>query len=376
MGKISLAERSYFDHAASSPLRPAAGVAISAAMQIGANPSATHASGRHAKAALEDARESIAASLGAHPSEVVFTSGGSEADSIAVLGSMRVRDGKALVSAVEHPAVLGALDYGAVAWPVGRDGHVRSETMPTGPFAVVSVMGVNNETGICHDLSRVVSAAHRLGAWAHSDLVQWVGHLPFDFADSGLDLASVSAHKIGGPVGIGALLIKRDIRPASLGLGGGQERSLRSGTQPVMLAVGFAAAVTEAVAELEAALARYSRWRSEILRVALALPDSSSASLEAKASPHIVSLTFAGLRADDLLFLLDDAGLDASVGSACRAGVHQPSDVLLAMGRSVHEASSSVRFSFGHTTTDADVQRLCAVLPEAVAQARNAYITG
>ncbi|MDO4783907.1 MAG: aminotransferase class V-fold PLP-dependent enzyme, partial [Propionibacteriaceae bacterium] len=321
----------------------------------------------------EDARDALAAALGAHPSEVVFTSGGSEADTIAVLGSTAARRAPALVAATEHPAVRGATASGAQLWPVDTDGRVRLDQMPAGEFSVVSVMGVNNETGVHQPVAEVAELARSRGAWAHSDAVQQAGHEPFCFASSGLDLASVSAHKIGGPVGIGALLVRREVGPAATGLGGGQERKLRSGTQPAMLAASFAAAMTEAVAQLDQARARYLAWRGRVLDVALGLPEVRSASAEAPSSPHIVNLTFAGLRADDLLVLLDAAGIDASVGSACQAGVHQPSEVLLAMGRTAHEALASVRFSFGHTTTDADIDRLLAVLPDAVARARAAY---
>lgn len=343
------------------------------AMPVVGNPAALHTSGRVARAQLEDARESIAADLCAHPSEVVLTSGGSEADSIALLGAMRARGESAIVSAIEHPAVLGAVQHGARVWPVGRDGLVDLDAMPVGAASVVSVMVVNNETGILQPVDEVVRLASRRGALVHADAVQAVGHMPFSFASSGLDLASVSAHKLGGPVGIGALLARRDATLAAIGLGGGQERELRSGTQLVMLAAGFAAALRAAVGERADVAERYRGWQRRVLDACLALPNTESVSESAPTSPHIVNVTFAGLRADDLLFLLDAAGIDASVGSACRAGVHQPSDVLLAMGRSDAQARSSVRFSFGHTTTDADIDLLVAALPGAVVRAREAF---
>lgn len=347
--------------------------ALTEAASLAANPSALHTSGRRARAVLEDARDCLAAALGAHPSEVVFTSGGSEADSIAVLGSIAARGAPGLVSAVEHPAVRSAAARKAEIWPVGTDGRVLLDRVPSGPFSVISVMGVNNETGVRQPIGEVVEVAKSRGAWAHSDAVQQAGHDAFDFASSGLDLASVSAHKVGGPVGIGALLVRREVKPEAIGLGGGQERELRSGTQPAMLAASFAAAMTEAVAQREDAARRHLEWRERLLRVALAVPGTRSASAEAPSSPHIVNVTFPGLRADDLLVLLDAQGIDASVGSACRAGVHQPSEVLLAMGRTAQEALASVRFSFGHTTTEEDLDRLLAVLPDAVARAQAAY---
>lgn len=361
--------RSYLDHAATSPLRASAVAAMVEAMGLLGNPSALHASGRAAKASLEDSRESIAADLGAHPTEVVLTSGGSEADSIAVLGTMG--SAGAIVSAVEHPAVLGAVAREARIWPVTGDGLLGEP--PDGPADVVSVMMVNNETGVLGELGRAARLARERGALLHTDAVQAVVHVGFAFGDLPLDLASVSAHKLGGPVGIGALLVRRGVEPAAIGLGGGQERKVRSGTQPVVLAAGFAAALREATRLFADETARYARWQADVLAMALAIPGASSATAGAPSSPHIVNVTFAGVRADDLLFLLDREGIDASVGSACRAGVHQPSEVLLAMGRTPDEAAGSVRFSFGHTTTNEDVAALLRVLPDAVVRARSAW---
>lgn len=369
-------KRCYLDHAATSPLRAEARAAMVAAMDVVGNPATLHTSGRAARARLEDARESIAADLGAHPTEVVFTSGGSEADSIAVLGAQGAPGGAAIVSAIEHPGVRGALTRGGIAWPVLPTGVLNLAAAPGGPAAIVSVMAVNNETGVVQPVAAVVEHARRLSAWAHSDIVQAVGHVPFDFAASGLDLASVSAHKVGGPVGVGALLARREVKLAAIGLGGGQEREVRSGTQAVMLASGFAAALRAAVADIASATSRYRAWQTRILDACLALPDVTSVARGADTSPHITHVTFRGLRADDLLLLLDAAGIDASVGSACRAGVHRPSEVLLAMGYSDDDALASVRFSVGHSTTDAEIDHLIEALPSAVMQARAARPAG
>ncbi|MFD0866541.1 cysteine desulfurase family protein, partial [Tessaracoccus lubricantis] len=223
----------YLDHAASSPMR---GDIITVFSELGAlvgNPASLHRPGQRARGVLEEAREELAAAVGAHPTEVIFTSGGSEADSIAVLGGWARRrdDGRArcLVTAVEHPAVLGAVEWGAEAIPVTADGvadvAAAAEAIDE-HVGLVSVMAVNNETGIVQPVDRIRELAARVGAWTHSDAVQALGHLPVDFAASGLDMMSLSAHKIGGPVGVGALLARREVVPRATGLGGGQERQV------------------------------------------------------------------------------------------------------------------------------------------------------
>jgi cysteine desulfurase len=231
-------------------------------------------------------------------------------------------------------------------------------------------MAVNNETGVAQPVDEVVRLAARAGTWVHSDAVQALGHVPVDFAASGLDMMSLSAHKIGGPVGVGALLVRREVTPRAVGLGGGQEREVRSGTVPVALAAAFARAASLAVAELATEAPRLAALRDRIAGLAAAAGGRLNSG--AGGAPHIVNVTFDGVRADDLLFLLDQRGVHASVGSACRAGVHQPSDVLMAMGRTADEATQSVRFSLGRTSTDADVDHLAAALPEALARARAA----
>ena len=342
------------------------------------NPSSLHRPGQRARAALEEVREELAAAVGAHPTEVIFTSGGSEADSIAVLGGWaRRRDEgreRCLVSAIEHPAVLGATSWGAELMPVTSDGvlDVAAATqLIDDTAAVVSVMAVNNETGVVQPVAEVAELARASGAWMHTDAVQALGHLPVDFAASGADLMSLSAHKIGGPVGVGALLARREVVPRATGLGGGQERELRSGTVPVALAAAFARAASLAVEDLETEAARLRALSGRIAEAAVAAGGRLNSREDG--APHIVNVTFDGVRADDLLFLLDQRGIYASVGSACKAGVHQPSDVLLAMGRTPDEAVQSLRFSIGWSTTDADIDEACRALPEALARARAAF---
>lgn len=368
--------RAYLDHAASSPLRPEALAAFVEAAGVTGNASALHTSGRRAAAVLDDARESLVESLGAHPSEIVFTSGGSEADTLAVLGSLAARSERpgVVIGATEHPAVLSVRDRvpGVTEWPVDSDGVVQVG-VADGDTAVVSVQTVNNETGTVQPIEAAAEAAHRSGAWFHTDAVQAVGHVAFDFGASPADLASVSAHKLGGPVGVGALLVRRTVELRALGLGGGQERGIRSGTLPVALAAGFAAAAAAARADLDAETARLGGLRRRLVAAASDIP-GSRVNGGSRVSPAICHITFDALRADDLLLLLDQQGIDCSTGSACRAGVHQPSEVMLAMGHSVDAALASIRFSFGWSTTDADLDRLLGVLPDAVARARTAFV--
>ncbi len=370
----------YLDHAATSPMRRAAIDALVDALPLVGNPSSLHRAGQRARRVLEEARERLAAAVGAHPSEVVFTSGGSEADSIALLGGVAARafEGRTrcLVSAIEHPAVRGMVDRGGETIPVLADGVVDVSAGTSGldeDVAICSVMAVNNETGVVQPLTALRDAAHEVGAWFHTDAVQALGHVPFHFSSDGHDLATLTAHKVGGPVGIGALLARREARPRPIGLGGGQEREIRSGTQMAALAASFAAAAEEAVAGLGAEGERLSALRDAVERVVVECGGRTNGG-QAPRSPHIVNATFPGLRADDLLFLLDRAGIYASVGSACRAGVHQPSEVLLAMGRSEVEASASLRFSMGHSTGPRDVARLGEALPDAVGRAREALL--
>lgn len=377
------ATRHYFDHAAHSPLRPVARDAWLAAGEVTGNPSGLHGSARRSRSLLEDARESIAESLGAHPTEVIFTSGGSEADSMAVLGGVRARAGEGrgrlVISAVEHPAVAGAVDLWPETVVVGVDQKARLDldelATHLGPEAgsasvcLVSVQTVNNEVGTVQPVDEVAELAHRAGAWFHTDAVQALLYPGVDFSASQADLMSVSAHKIGGPVGIGVLLARRTVRPTPTTLGGRQERDLRSGTQPTALAAAFAAALREAVENREGEVARISALRADLVA---GMSEVQGVRLNGgdQVNPAIVHVTVEGIRADDVLLLLDRAGIDASVGSACRAGVHQPSEVVLAMTGATQDALSSLRFSMGWTTTGADVAALLAELPRAIATAR------
>lgn len=375
--------RVYLDHAATTPLLPAAREALLRALDTVGNPHAVHTSGRRARAMVDEARERLADALGAHPLEIVFTAGGTEADNLALLGAAR-RAGRSRVvtSAVEHPAVGKAFEHlphhGVTdLLPVDAGGHVDVADVAGAvgsDTALVSVQWVNNEIGTVQPIAEIAALAAASGAWSHSDAAQAVGHVPVSYAASGLDMMSVAAHKVGGPVGIGALVVSRSLTLETTSFGGGQERGLRSGTLSAPLAASFAAAVGHAVAELSVESERLRGLRGMLVdgvrdRVLGARVNGAD-----PVSPGVCSVTFAGLRGADLQFLLDREGFDCSTGSACHAGVVQPSEVLLAMGRSEAEAAGTLRFSLGWTTTQADVRALLGVLPRLVEQARSASL--
>lgn len=379
--------RCYLDHAATTPLVPAAVAAMTAQVGVVGNPSSLHASGRAARRTVEESRELIAALLGARPAEVIFTSGGTEADNLAIKGAYGTRAAEGrdrlVVSAVEHHAVLDPSRWlgssaGADLVEVGVDptGRVRLDDLGRAVddrTALVSLMWANNEIGTLQPVEAAVEIAHRAGAWAHSDAVQAVGHLPVDFAASGLDLLTVTAHKVGGPVGIGALVARRELVLQPVLHGGGQERDLRSGTLDVVAAAGFAAALQSAVESQEAERLRLEGLRSGLLdAVRAAEPDAvvHGPTGPGDRLPGVLNVELPGCSSDALLLLLDAAGIDCSTGSACTAGVAQPSHVLLALGRTESQAGSALRFSLGHTSTGADVDSLAAVLPGVLARAR------
>lgn len=370
--------RAYLDHAANSPLRASAAEAMIRAWALAGNPSSIHTAGRRARQVLEEAREQLAGAVGVRPAEVVFTSGGTEANNLALLGALGAAGSgaEAIISAVEHPSGRKLVDQvGARAKILGvdRDGRVDSAELAEliGPAtAVVSVMWVNNETGVVSPIRELAAVVQdHPDVVFHSDAVQALGHLRLDPVPQ---LMSISAHKVGGPVGIGALLVKRGVQLSPVGFGGGQEAKLRSGTLPVALAAGFAAAADEALAEQSELAARLAGFAAQLRTRLAAIPGVELTGAE-PLSAAIVHIVVPGTRADDVLLLLDAAGVDCSPGSACTAGVHQPSEVLQAMGRTVDEAAAGLRFSMGHTTTAADIELLLRVLPAAIERARQAW---
>jgi len=387
----------YLDHAATTPLSGAALAALTRELARTGNPSSLHGSGRRARRAVEDAREAIAAAAGAHPSEVIFTSGGTEADNLAVKGmywSRVAEDPKRrriLCSAVEHHAVLDTVEWlerheGAeVAWlPVDGEGVVDLKVLEAelsrdpGTVALVTVMWANNEVGTVQPIGRIVELAHAAGVPVHSDAVQAFGSVPVHFKDSGLDAMSISGHKIGGPVGVGALLLGRAVKLTPVQHGGGQERDVRSGTLDTASIAAFAAAAKSVAASLPAEAARIAALRDRLIdgvreRVPEAVLRGAPGDHRLPGNAHF---TFPGCEGDSLLFLLDLAGIESSTGSACTAGVPRPSHVLLAMGLDEETARGAQRFSLGHASTQADVDALLAALPDAYARARQAGMAG
>ncbi len=386
----------YLDHAASTPMRAEAVEAMARfADVVFANPSGAHGAAREARRAVEEARELIAEALGARPAEVVFTSGGTEADNLAALGTLALRTGagaraSVVCSAIEHEAVLSplraaargaaaVLGVGAVhldeagVTPVGivdldaLAGTVGEDT------ALVSVMTANNETGAVQPIGAVADLVRKLAPRAvlHTDAVQAAAYLDLAEIAAPCDLVSVSAHKLGGPKGVGALVVRSPHSVAPLLHGGGQEQERRSGTHNVAGVVGFAAALAAAVEEQPKERTRVARLRDR-------LADAVAASIEGVVEsvpreltlPGHLHLRFAGVDQEELLVLLDQGGVYASAASACASGALEPSHVLLAMGLDPVEARSGVRFSLGRTTSEADVSHALVVLVDAVKRLR------
>ncbi len=386
----------YLDHAATTPMHPAALEAMVAELARTGNASSLHGPGRAARRSLEESRESLAAGLGARPSDVVLTAGGTEADNLAVQGlwwsrhTADPRRRRVLVSAIEHHAVLDPARWltrqGAevVLLPVDGEGLLDlaalAEELATHgeEVALISVMWANNEIGTVEPVEAVVALAAPLGIPVHADAVQAVAHLEVDFAASGLDAMTVSAHKIGGPVGIGALLVRRGLAVEPVLHGGGQERGLRSGTLDVPATRAFAVALEHAVGDRAVEAVRLAGLRDRLLDgVVGAVPDAVVRGPRgAGRLPGNAHLTFPGCEGDSLIYLLDSAGIACSTGSACQAGVPQPSHVLLACGVQERTARGALRFSLGRTSTPQDVEALVTALPEVVARARAAGLAG
>jgi cysteine desulfurase len=382
----------YLDHAATTPMHLAAIEAMTAVLGTVGNASSLHTAGRAARRRMEESRELIAAGLGARPSEVIFTAGGTESDNLAVKGiywarrDAEPRHRRIVTTAVEHHAVLDSVNWlveheGAeVTWlPTAADGSVsgaalRNALQRHDDVALVSVMWANNEVGTIMPIAELAAIAAEFGVPMHSDAVQAVGQLPVSFTASRLSAMSVAAHKFGGPSGVGALLLGRDVGCVSLSHGGGQERDIRSGTTDVAGAVGMATAVQLAVDGLEANSARLRALRDRLVEGVLAGIDdvSFNGARDPLRLPGNAHFTFRGCEGDALLMLLDASGIECSTGSACTAGVTQPSHVLIAMGAEPASTRGSLRLSLGHNSFDADVDAALRVLPGAVDRARRA----
>jgi len=384
--------RAYLDHAATTPMLPEAVAAMSEQLVRVGNASSLHASGRDTRRVVEESRELIAGALGCRPGEVVFTSGGTESDNLAVKGlfwARRTGDGRRtriLSTAVEHHAVLDPLH-----WLAARDG-AAVELLPVdaecrldiealkqavdrdpGSVALVSVMWANNEVGTLQPIAEVVELARAHGIPVHTDAVQAVGQVEVDFAASGTDALTLTGHKLGGPFGVGALVVRRELDVTALQHGGGQERDIRSGTIDAPAIVGLATAVELSVRRRAEYAARVAALRDNLVRrVREVVPSAVVNGDPVRRLPANAHLTFPGCEGDSLLMLLDARGVECSTGSACSAGVPQPSHVLLAMGCSDEDARSSLRFSLGHTSTPADVDALVEAIGPAVERAAEA----
>ena len=387
----------YLDHAATTPMLPEAAEALTAQLSSTGNASSLHAAGRRARRTVEESRETLADALGARPSEVVFTSGGTEADNLAVKGlywSRRAADPartRVLSSPVEHHAVLDAVHWlgeheGATVEYLPVDAHGRvhpdalREAIARAPedVALATVMWANNEIGTIMPIRELADVAAEFGVPLHADAVQAFGQVPVDFGASGLAAMTVSGHKIGGPYGIGALLLGREHAPVPVLHGGGQERHVRSGTLDVPAIASFAvagrlAAERRGVFEREVGALR-DRLADAVLA---AVPDAILGGDPAPGGrlPANAHFTFPGCEGDSLLLLLDAQGIECSTGSACTAGVAQPSHVLLAAGVDPDLARGTLRFSLGHTSTQADVDEVAGAIGPAVERARAAGLT-
>jgi cysteine desulfurase len=389
----------YLDHAATTPVLPEVLAAMTEQWGRVGNASSLHASGRAARRAAEQSRERLAEAVGARPSEVLFTGGGTESDNLAVKGlywARREADSRrrrVVVSPAEHHAVLDSAEWLAkhegaeLTWlrlePTGRvTPDALAEALGDGSdVAVASVMWANNEIGTVSDVTALAGTAHAVGVPLHTDAVQAVGQVPVDFAASGVDALTLTGHKLGGPMGAGALLLRRDAECTPLLHGGGQERDVRSGTLDVPAIVGLAVAATTAVGSRVQRAARLAGLRDRL--VAGVLEQVPDAQLNGPPLDDVVAggpgrlpgnahLSFPGAEGDALLMLLDARGIECSTGSACSAGVARPSHVLTAVGADADRARSSLRFSLGSPSTDADVDALLAVIAPVVERARRA----
>lgn len=386
----------YLDHAATTPMHPQAIEAMTAVLGTVGNASALHGAGRSARRRLEEAREQLAAALGARPSEVIFTAGGTESDNLAVKGIFWARRAadprhrRIVCTAVEHHAVADAVEWLAAhegaeitVLPTRADGSVHPDALRAvltehDDVALVTAMWANNEVGTVLPVAELAAVAAEFGVPMHSDAVQAIGALPVDFAAVPLAAVSLSAHKFGGPIGIGALLLRRDIACVPLTHGGGQERDVRSGTPDVASAVAMAVAAQIAVDGLDAHRGRIGGLRDRLIDGVLSSIDDVvlNGATGADRLPGNAHFTFRGCEGDSLLMLLDANGIECSTGSACTAGVARPSHVLLAMGADPETARGSLRLTLGHTSTDADVDAALAALPPVVERARHAALAG
>lgn len=376
----------YLDHAATTPVREEVFEAMKPfyGPRFG-NPSSTHRWGREARAALDEARERVGRCLGARPDEICFTSGGTEADNLAILGSWRAlkKQGRRAVVAtpIEHKAILGAVHQAALEGAEERflamtpDGVIDRgsfDALVDDQVAVVSTMWVNNEIGTVQPVPELAAIAKERGAMVHTDAVQAFGKVKIDARSQKFDFLTISGHKFGAPKGIGALFIRRGTHLEPLMHGGQQDRGRRPGTENVAAAVGLARAAELTIAECEAHCERLRKLRDRLQAGILAkVPDAIVHGRNAERAPHILNISVPGTDSESLLMALDLRGIAASGGSACQSGSTSPSHVLSAIGVRPDLASAAVRMSLGALTTDRCIDRVIEVFPVLVAKARH-----
>ncbi len=378
--------RVYLDNAATTPIRPEVLECYIDTLKLIGNPSSVHSSGQQVRQVLEEARESLAKSLDCDRSEVLFTSGGTESDNLAIKGIYWQRKAEdsnrnlVITAGTEHHGVIDPVEWletheGAevVLVPVNFDGELDLAWLENylaehqSKVALISLMWANNETGVVTDIKAITTMANSFSIPVHTDAVAAFGHLPTSFKDSGLAAMSISAHKLGGPVGIGALIVSRSTKLVSIIHGGGQERGMRSGTMNAPAAKAFALAAKVAIETLDAERARLADIKQKLVEQAKTISSSlTQTAQKADTLPNIAHFTLAGGSGDSLLFLLDQEGISVSTGSACQAGVNRPSHVLIAMGRTEDQAKGCLRITLGHESTEADIDALLISLPKAI----------
>ena len=374
-----MSERIYLDHNATTPLRPEVRDAMVEALALDGNPSSVHAEGRAARAAIEGAREKVASLVGAKPDTVIFTSGGTEANSLALASLASAPGARLYLTSIEHPSVLAGGRFPPTAIsqiPVTAEGVVDLEVLATelakphfqGTRALVSVMAANNETGALQPVAEVAAIVHEAGGLVHSDAVQAAGKVPLDFAALGADLLTLSAHKLGGPKGVGALVLRQGIEIEPLLKGGGQERRRRAGTENVAGIVGFGVAAELAAADLGKASA-IAKLRDELeARVLAIAPEAVVFSASVPRLPNTSAIAVPGTKAETLVIGLDLAGIAVSSGSACSSGKVEASHVLRAMGVAPELAQGAIRVSLGPDSKGADIERFIAAWSELIAR--------
>ena len=386
MPERSHVNRVYLDHNATTPVHPAVVDAMARVLKEDfGNPSSVHHFGQRAKAAVDQARSAVAALIGADPGEVVFTSGGTESDNFAIRGVAEALDparrGHLIATAIEHEAVLNTLKalarrgWSTALLPIGASGIVSPDALRDvlrDDTAIVSIMHANNEIGTVQPIAEMARVAHERGALFHTDAVQTAGKIRLNVKALDLDLVSISAHKFYGPKGVGALWLRRGLRLLPILTGGKHERNRRAGTENVAGIVGMGVAATMALAKIDDEAQRMSALRDRLEEGVLrAVPGTAVNGARSPRVPNTTNISFDRIEAESLLIALDLEGVAVSTGSACSSGTLEPSHVLKAMGFPPHRTQNSIRFSLGAANTEAEIDRVVAILPGIVEKLRN-----